>query len=123
MSTSEQTQRPVALRRDELTMSERRVLDGDTTRTDRAVSWLGWHVMELTGITVPLLAAVAVNGWCAVVSVAVGAGWAGHKARQARRDRPRHTPAAADASNTDRDNEDNEDDGGDGEQQDREVSA
>jgi hypothetical protein len=53
----------------------------------RVAAWMGWHVLELTGVSVPLALAVTTNGWWAVLAGAVGAGWAGHEVQLARRHR------------------------------------
>ena len=57
------------------------------TRTTAAISWLGWHAGELTGITVP--AALAATTWpgFSALSVLTALAWAAHEARQRRRDR------------------------------------
>jgi hypothetical protein len=63
------------------------------------VAWLGWHVLELAGVGVPLGLAVTVDGWFAVLAVAAGAGWTGHEIQLARRHRAlRTTPAHAPTS-------------------------
>ncbi|MBP2330622.1 hypothetical protein JOF56_011007 [Kibdelosporangium banguiense] len=53
----------------------------------RIVAWLGWHVLELAGVGVPLGLAVTVDGWFAVLALAAGAGWTGHEIQLARRHR------------------------------------
>lgn len=53
-------------------------------RAERAASWLGWHVPELSGIGLPL-AGMAVSPWTATVSVLTGAVWAVGEWRQRRR--------------------------------------
>lgn len=53
-------------------------------RATRVASWVGWHLPELAGVTVPAVAAVAVSPWAWLVSGAVGAGWTVHTVRQAR---------------------------------------
>jgi len=53
-------------------------------RATRVASWVGWHFMELTGVTVPAVVAVAVTPWAWIVSSVVGAGWTVHGVRQAR---------------------------------------
>lgn len=81
MSTSEQNPTPPALPRAELTPPAQQVVNGEVTRTDRVVSWIGWHIGELTGVGLPALAAITVNGWIGIVSGVVAAGWGAHEAR------------------------------------------
>lgn len=88
MSTSEQEPTtPRSLTRQELTPHERTVLDGEGTRTDRAVSWVGWHIGELFAVGLPLVLAATVSVWCALISVLAGTAWAVHEARHAREQR------------------------------------
>lgn len=57
----------------------------------RAVTWLRWHMLELTMVTVPLAAAVTVHAWIAAVSGVAAVNWARHEiqlARQTRAGRP-----------------------------------
>lgn len=54
-------------------------------------SWLGWHIGELAGVIVPGVVALTVTPWAAVVSVVVGASWAAHEVRLARRQRAART--------------------------------
>jgi hypothetical protein len=53
-------------------------------RATRVASWIGWHLFELTGVTVPAVMAVAVSPWAWLVSGAVGASWTVHDIRAAR---------------------------------------
>jgi hypothetical protein len=57
----------------------------------RIVAWLGWHVLELAGVGVPLGLALTVDGWWAVLAVAAGVGWTGHELQLARRHRALRT--------------------------------
>lgn len=52
---------------------------GEPSRTDRAVSWVGWHLGELAGIGAPLVLAVTVSPWWAALSGVVAAGWIAHE--------------------------------------------
>ena len=65
---------------------ERRAVSapGLPTRTDTVVSWIGWHLGELTGVLAPAMLAVSVTPWAWVVSGVVGAGWTVHEVRLAR---------------------------------------
>ncbi|MPZ86309.1 MAG: hypothetical protein GEV28_40450 [Actinophytocola sp.] len=54
-------------------------------RVDRVVSWIGWHLGELTGIGVPAVLAAAAHPLWAVPAAAVAAGWVAHEVRRARR--------------------------------------
>ncbi|MFD4251934.1 hypothetical protein ACFWQL_19560 [Amycolatopsis thermoflava] len=66
----------------------------DPTRTTQAVSWLGWHVGELSGVVVPLgLGAFAWAGFYAV-SVLTALGWAVHELRLRRQQRALRTRPA-----------------------------
>lgn len=72
-------------------------------------SWLGWHIGELAGVIVPGVVALTVTPWAAVVSVVVGASWAAHEARLARRQRAArtsHIPRALRVSGSDEDRPD-----------------
>jgi hypothetical protein len=56
------------------------------TRTTRVVSWLGWHVVELAGVAVPLgLAATVWDGFY-VASGVTALGWAANEFRLYRKD-------------------------------------
>ncbi|PRX43840.1 hypothetical protein B0I33_1133 [Prauserella shujinwangii] len=100
-----------------MTEQERARLEGQATRTDRVVSWIGWHVGELVAVGVPLLLAATVSVWLAVVSVLAGAAWGVHEFRHARQQRAiraeteqrRHLAAAEQTSD-----DTNGTDGGDG---------
>lgn len=60
---------------------------GASTRADKVVSWIGWHIGELAGVIVPGVVALSVTPWAAAVSVVAGAGWAMHEVRLARQQR------------------------------------
>ncbi len=89
--TTQTTQLPRPVSRAELTEHQRRVLDGEVTRTDHVVSWLGWHLGELCAVGLPLLFAAAFTWWLAGLSVLAGALWAAHDALVRRRHRTPHT--------------------------------
>jgi hypothetical protein len=59
-------------------------LAGVPDRATRVVSWIGWHLFEIGGVTVPAVAAVVVSPWVWLVSGAVGAGWTVHAVRTGR---------------------------------------
>lgn len=69
-----------AVRREE----EQDRMSQEPRRAERAASWLGWHVPELSGIGLPL-AGMAVSPWTATVSALTGAVWAVAEWRQRRR--------------------------------------
>lgn len=54
------------------------------TRTTTVVSWIGWHITEIGGITVPALMGATWWGGFYAVSAAVAAGWAANEARTRR---------------------------------------
>jgi hypothetical protein len=60
---------------------------GVPDRATRVASWIGWHLFEIAGVTVPAVFAVSVTPWAWLVSGVVGAGWTVHEVRvtQARR--------------------------------------
>lgn len=62
-------------------------LEHASSRTDRAMSWLGWHLPELGGVSAPVVAAWAFSPWCGLASAVAGAGWALNAARQRRHHR------------------------------------
>ncbi|PXY31107.1 hypothetical protein [Prauserella muralis] len=70
-----------------MTELERRAVAGEATRTDRVVSWIGWHIGELTAVGLPLLLAVAITWWLLGVAVLAGGLWI---AREVHRARQRH---------------------------------
>ncbi|NIJ14303.1 hypothetical protein FHU38_004647 [Saccharomonospora amisosensis] len=70
-----------------MTEQESRVVNGQSTRTDRVVSWIGWHIGELVAVGVPLLLAATVTVWLATLSLLAGTAWAIHETRQARAQR------------------------------------
>lgn len=51
------------------------------------VQWIGWHLGELAGVTVPAVLAVLVWPWFGLVTVLVGLAWLTHEVRLARRRR------------------------------------
>ncbi|GAB3003524.1 hypothetical protein LWP59_27535 [Amycolatopsis acidiphila] len=51
------------------------------TRTTRVISWLGWHVGELSGITGPVVFGAAVSSWFYLASGLAALGWAGNELR------------------------------------------
>ncbi|MCP2255228.1 hypothetical protein LY13_004002 [Prauserella aidingensis] len=55
------------------------------TRTDQAVTWMGWHLAELAAVGLPLVLAVTVAWWLAGLSVLAGALWAAHEATRRKR--------------------------------------
>ena len=86
----------------------RHVVEGESVpglpdRATRVASWIGWHIGELTGVTVPGVVALTVSPWAWLASGVVGAGWTVHEIRTAReqaaikagRDLPAVTPAVA----------------------------
>lgn len=70
-----------------MTEHERARLQGQSTRTDRVVSWIGWHIGELVAVGVPLLLAATVTVWLAALSLLAGTAWAIHETHQARTQR------------------------------------
>jgi hypothetical protein len=97
--------------------SERDPEDTGQTRTQRSVVWVAGHVVELTGVGVPLVLAGTASPWWIGGSVVAAGLWAVNKRRvrreihQARHLEPGHPgtrqlptapPAAATASTTDR---------------------
>jgi hypothetical protein len=54
-------------------------------RATRAAAWVGWHLFEITGVTVPAVVAVSVTPWWWLVSGVVGAGWTANEVRVARK--------------------------------------
>lgn len=85
MSTPENTRPTSALQRQtraELTTCDRHPAP---TRTDQAVTWVGWHIAELAAIGLPLLLAAWVSWWWVAVSVLAGAAWIAHEVVTTRR--------------------------------------
>jgi hypothetical protein len=70
-----------------------RVAHGE--RTDRVVSWVGWHLGELAGVGVPTVLAATVHPWWTVPAVVVALGWVAHEVRLSRRVKALRTGAAA----------------------------
>lgn len=60
---------------------------GTRPAKERAVEWVGWHLLELVGVAAPAVLAGTVSGWFGLVSAAVGGGWAAHELRSARHQR------------------------------------
>lgn len=60
---------------------------GVPVRATRVASWIGWHLAEISGVTVPAVIAVVGTPWWWLVTGVVGAGWTAHGIRvtQARR--------------------------------------
>jgi len=71
------------------------------TRTTRAVSWIGWHAIELGGVAVPLGLAVAVWNGFYVVSGLVALTWAANEVRLSRQARAPRTGKGAGESTQD----------------------
>lgn len=70
------------------------------TRTTRVISWAGWHLGELAGVTLPLgLALTAWDGFYAVSGLAALA-WAVHEYRLHRKDRAIRATRPAPTGNT-----------------------
>ena len=63
-------------------------------RATRVASWIGWHFLELSGVTVPAVLAVAVTPWAWVVSGVIGAGWTAHGIRTAKEQAQIKQPSA-----------------------------
>lgn len=57
---------------------------GLSSRADRAVSWVGWHLVELTGVVGSAAVAVTVTPWAWIAAGVVTGGWAAHEVRVAR---------------------------------------
>lgn len=51
----------------------------------KALAWVGWHLVEITGVTVPGALAASVSGWFGVLAAAAGAGWVAHEVRLSRK--------------------------------------
>lgn len=58
---------------------------GVPERATRVASWVGWHLFEITGMTVPAVVAVTVTPWWWLVSGVVGAGWTANEVRVMRK--------------------------------------
>lgn len=50
-------------------------------RATRVASWVGWHLFEITGVTVPAVVAVSTTPWWWLVSGVVSAGWTANEIR------------------------------------------
>jgi hypothetical protein len=76
MSKNELVMRPVA---------GSPVVSGVPDRATRVASWIGWHLFEITGVTVPAVVALTVSPWWWLVSGVVGAGWRANEVRVAKK--------------------------------------
>jgi hypothetical protein len=56
----------------------------ERTRLETATAWIGWHLGELAGVTAPLIAAVWLSWWFALLSLAAGALWTAQEWRDHR---------------------------------------
>jgi hypothetical protein len=59
---------------------------GVPEQATRVASWIGWHLFEITGVTVPAVVALTVSPWWWLVSGVVGAGWTANEARMRKQD-------------------------------------
>jgi hypothetical protein len=57
------------------------LVPGVPERATRMASWIGWHVFEIAGVTVPAVVALTVTPWWWLVSGVVGAGWTANEIR------------------------------------------
>lgn len=57
------------------------LVPGVPERATRVASWIGWHVFEIAGVTVPAVVAFTVSPWWWLVSGVVGAGWTANVVR------------------------------------------
>lgn len=73
---------------------ERPVVPSESTGTTRTLSWLGWHLGELAGVTVPGVLAFTTSRWFAVPSAVFAVLWAAHEYRQIHRAKTRKDGAA-----------------------------
>lgn len=64
--------------------TSKQLVTGLLERAGQLVCWIGWHIGELIGVTVPIVVALTVTPWASLVSGVVGAGWAVHEIRMAR---------------------------------------
>ena len=65
------------------------------TRTTRAMSWAGWHLGEIAGVSVPLALGAGIWDGFYVASVLAALGWAAHELHLHRRNAARRTAAQA----------------------------
>ncbi|MEV5296469.1 hypothetical protein [Amycolatopsis methanolica] len=65
------------------------------TRTTQAVSWIGWHFGELSGVVVPLGLGAAVWDGFYFVSLLTALGWTAHELRLRRQQRALRTHPTA----------------------------
>lgn len=55
-----------------------------TGRADAAIRWVGWHLVELAGVGVPLVLAATNSTWWLMVAALSGSAWGAHEWRLAR---------------------------------------
>lgn len=58
---------------------QRVLVPGVPTRTDRVISWIGWHSPELTGVLTPAVLAITVTPWLWLLTAGVAAAWIVHE--------------------------------------------
>jgi hypothetical protein len=68
----------------------------ERTRLETATAWIGWHLGELAGVTAPLVAAVWLSWWFALLSLVVGTLWAIQEWRTYRANAPKRVQARSD---------------------------
>ncbi len=61
----------------------------DRSRGEQVADWVGWHLVELVAVGVPVVLALTVAAWLIAVSALAGAVWATAEVRAARRGRAR----------------------------------
>lgn len=59
--------------------------------SDPLVVWVRWHLVELAGVGAPLVLAVTVSWWFAVLAAGAAGAWAAQENRQAHRHRRLNT--------------------------------
>lgn len=68
----------------------------EPTRGELAADWVGWHLVELLAVGVPVVLAATVALWLISLSVLAGAAWTAAEVRAARAARPAlDTPPAS----------------------------
>jgi len=65
------------------------------TRTDRVVTWIGWHFWELCGVAVSTGVAVSVTPWAWFATALITVVWLVHEVRVAREQAPLRAAIAA----------------------------